>query len=486
MAISKILNMKDCGGHFHGKHLKRSLDYVMNPEKTQDGRLVGAINCQVDSAFEQMKATKRKFGKVDKRQGYHIILSFKEDEVNPDTAFEITRRFVEEYLGKSYEAVYVVHDNTAHVHSHIVFNSVSFMDGKKYRYEKGDWAKYIQPITNKLCQEYGLSIIDVDDGSKEKEHESYKDWSEYREGSFVWADMIKRDLDSCILQAGNYEQFLELLSDKGYEVKQGKYLAVKPQGMTRFRRCKTLGDMYSDEAIRERIEKEDISFYREQQKEVQPVLCKCKVRRYRRAKMSGLQKRYYAKLYRIGKLKKKPYSQVWKYRDDIRKMHKLQEQYLFLVRHKIESAEELVSVLDNLTDKKKEASKEKSKTYKAKERFKDIFDKAEQIRELNDAESCYQSGDTFFEDEHNAWERLNTELLAHGYSVEEVESLRKKYESKYAQDCKAERAVSKELSLGRSIWKELTVSASAEEKQYDKETIRDRKEQPIRDMIPLK
>ncbi len=89
--------------------------------------------------------------------------------------------------------------------------------------------------------------------------------------------------------------------------------------MTRFRRCKTLGDMYSDEAIRERIEKEDISFYREQQKEVQPVLCKCKVRRYRRAKMSGLQKRYYAKLYRIGKLKKKPYSQVWKYKEDMQK-----------------------------------------------------------------------------------------------------------------------------------------------------------------------
>ena len=97
-------------------------------------------------------------------------------------------------------------------------------------------------VEDKLCQEYGLSIIDVDDGNKEKEHESYKDWSEYREGSFVWADMIKRDLDSCILQAGNYEQFLELLSDKGYEVKQGKYLAVKPQGMTRFRRCKTLGE----------------------------------------------------------------------------------------------------------------------------------------------------------------------------------------------------------------------------------------------------
>ena len=480
MAISKILHMKDSGNSFHARHLKRALDYVMNPEKTQRGRLVGAVNCQADMAFEQMMDTKKQFGKTDKRQGYHIILSFKEDEVEPDRAFKITQKFVAEYLGDAYEAVFVVHDNTDHVHSHIVFNSVSFVDGKKYRYEKGDWAKYIQPITNKLCQEYGLSIIDVEDGSKEKQHENYKDWSEYREGSFVWADMIKRDLDACILQANDFRGFLELLSEKGYEVKQGKYLAVRPQGMTRFRRCKTLGENYSQEAIVERIAKEDLSFYQSQNEEKQAAIVKCYVKRYRRAKMSGLQKRYYAKLYRIGKLKKKPYSQVWKYRDDIRKMHKLQEQYLFLVRHKIESAEELVSALDNLTDKKKEASKEKSKTYKAKERFKDIFDKAEQIRELDDAESCYQSGDTFFEDEHNAWERLNTELLAQGYSVEEVESLRKKYESKYAQDCKAERAVSKELSLGRSIWKELTVSASAEEKQYDKETIRDRKEQPVR------
>ena len=480
MAISKILHMKDSGNSFHARHLKRALDYVMNTEKTQRGRLVGAVNCQADMAFEQMMDTKKQFGKTDKRQGYHIILSFKEDEVEPDRAFERTQKFVAEYRGDAYEAVFVIHDNTDHVHSHIVFNSVSFVDGKKYRYEKGDWAKYIQPITNKLCQEYGLSIIDVEDGSKEKQHENYKDWSEYREGSFVWADMIKRDLDACILQANDFSGFLELLSEKGYEVKQGKYLAVRPQGMTRFRRCKTLGENYSQEAIVERIAKEDLSFYQSQNEEKQAAIVKCYVKRYRRAKMSGLQKRYYAKLYRIGTLKKKPYSQVWKYKDDIRKMHKLQEQYLFLVRHKIESAEELVSVLDNLTDKKKEASKEKSKTYKSKERFKDIFDKAEQIRELDDAESCYQSGDTFFEDEHNAWERLNTELLAQGYSVEEVESLRKKYESKYAQDCKAERAVSKELSLGKSIWKELTVSASAEEKQYDKETIRDRKEQPVR------
>ena len=146
MAISKILHMKDSGNSFHARHLKRALDYVMNPEKTQGGRLVGAINCQTDMAFEQMMDTKKQFGKTDKRQGYHIILSFKEDEVEPDRAFEITQKFVAEYLGDAYEAVFVVHDNTDHVHSHIVFNSVSFVDGKKYRYEKPAWVEQVENL----------------------------------------------------------------------------------------------------------------------------------------------------------------------------------------------------------------------------------------------------------------------------------------------------------------------------------------------------
>ena len=482
MAISKILHMKDSGNSFHARHLKRALDYVMNPEKTQGGRLVGAINCQADMAFEQMMDTKKQFGKTDKRQGYHIILSFKEDEVEPDRAFEITQKFVAEYLGDAYEAVFVVHDNTDHVHSHIVFNSVSFADGKKYRYEKGDWAKYIQPITNKLCQEYGLSIIDVEDGSKEKQHENYKDWSEYREGSFVWADMIKRDLDACILQANDFRGFLELLSEKGYEVKQGKYLAVRPQGMTRFRRCKTLGENYSQEAIVERIAKEDLSFYQSQNEEKQAAIVKCYVKRYHRAKMSGLQKRYYAKLYRIGKLKKKPYSQVWKYKDDIRKMHKLQEEYLFLVNHDIHSAEELVSVISSLTDKRKEVSAEKSRIYKARERSRELFDIADDMKELEPAEKSFLQGDEFFTDEHLQWETLKQKLLSQGYSLEEVEALRKHYKEEYSKACAKERAVFKELNIGKSIWKSLIPDSVSDGKdaQYNKETIRDRKEQPER------
>ncbi len=476
--------MKDCGGHFHGKHLKSSLEYILKPEKTQDGRLVGAVNCQVDTAFEQMKETKRLFGKIDKRQGYHLILSFKENEVDPDTAVEITQKFVQEYLGKEYEAVYAVHDNTEHVHSHIIFNSVSFVSGKKYRYEKGDWARDIQPITNRLCEEYGLSIIDIEEGKGERANENYKDWSEYREGKFVWADMIKRDLDSCIIQANSFDDFVDLLKEKGYETKQGKHFAVKPPGMTRFKRCKSLGENYSEEQIWERIKKEDLAFYQSQKESVKPQIVKYYIKRYRRARMSGLQKRYYARIYRTGQLKKKPYSQVWKYKNDIRKMHKLQQQYLFLARHDIQNVVDLVATIENLTDKRKESSAEKSKVYRARQRCVNLFSVLDELEVLKPAEDSYQKGDQFFVEEHNQWNSFLVQLHREGYSLEEVEELRRYYKEQIASASAKEKAVFRELNLGKSIWKDLvsenTEKTKQEEMSKEKEIDKDRKKQPKR------
>ncbi len=452
MAISKILYMKDCGEHYHGKHLKQSLEYVMNYEKTQDGRLIGGINCQPEEAFSQMMKTKKKFGKTDKRQGYHLIISFMEDEVSPDTAFEIAGRFVEEYLGSAYEAVYCIHDNTDHVHAHIIFNSVSFIDGKKYRYEKGDWEREIQPITNRLCEEYGLSTIDI--GTEKEKKETYKVHNEYSDGKFVWSRMIARDIDACILQAGDFEEFKELLINKGYEIKQGKYLAVKPPGMEKYRRCKTIGEEYSEEQIRKRIEEEDLSFY-QSSNVFKPEIVRCYVKRYKRAKLSGLQKKYYARLYRIGKLKKRPYSKVWQYKDDVKKMEKLQKQYLFLVRHDINSKEELAGAILSLTDKRKESSSEKSKVYRAKARYGELFKIAEQMEELIHAENSYQMGDTFFTGEHEEWLRYNDRLLSEGYSYEEIVKLRDHYKEEIRLVNKKERAATNELKLSESIWKDM-------------------------------
>lgn len=482
MAISKILYMKDCGNHFHGKHLKQSLDYVMNLEKTQNGRLIGGMNCQPDTAFKQMMDTKKAFGKVDKRQGYHLIISFKEGEVSPDTAYEITRRFVKEYLGQQYEAVYCVHDNTDHVHSHIIFNSVSFVDGRKYRYEKGDWERDIQPITNRLCEEYGLSTIDIG-GGKEEERDHYKEHNDYRDGRFVWSKMIARDLDACILQAGSFAEFVELLSEKGYEVKQGKHLAVKPPGMGRYRRCHTLGEDYTEERIRQRIAEEDLSFY-QSNKVFKPEIVKCYVRRYKRAKLTGLQKRYYAKLYRVGKLKKRPYSQVWKYKDDIKKMEKLQQQYLFLVRHDVHSVEELALTVANLTDKRKEASSDKSRVYRARQRCKSLFDIAGQMDMLEGAEKCFQNGDNFFMEEHRQWMELINKLSEEGYSYEEIKKLRAYYKEQIAYVSNRERASAKELNLAKAIWKDM-VSDEASLSE-EKERIPDKTEERTNNKQPLR
>ena len=126
MAICKILHMKDCTTAVHSRHLKRAIDYIKNGEKTQEQIKVGAVNCKPDNAYEQMISTKKHFDKLDGRQGYHIIISFKEGETDADTAYEITEQFVNEYLKDNYETVFAVHDNTDHIHAHIVFNSISF------------------------------------------------------------------------------------------------------------------------------------------------------------------------------------------------------------------------------------------------------------------------------------------------------------------------------------------------------------------------
>ena len=481
MATSKILYMKDCGNAYHGKHLKLALDYITVPEKTQGQRLVGGVNCQPEFAFLQMKETKQKFGKMDKRQGYHLILSFVENEVDADTVFELTERFVKEYLGSRFEAVYAVHDNTYHIHSHIIYNSVSFLDGKKYRYEKGDWAKEIQPITNRLCQEYGLSTIDIED-ERTRPNDNYREWNDYRDGPFVWSDMIARDMDIAIVQAESYEQFLHLLQEKGYELKQGKYLSARPPGMKRFKRCKSIGENYCEERIRERIPLENISNYKTESLEEAERIIYAKIPRGKRAKLSGIQKKYYARLYKIGLMKRRPYSQAWKYKDDIRKMHKLQEQYLFLVNHDIETAEQLISTTYNLTDKKKQVTTEKSKVFKARKKCESLFQMIDTMKEVAEGEKAFTNGDDFFIEEHQEWENLASKLYEQGYSYEEVLQLKEHYRSEIARVRDMEKAVLKELRIAESIRKELTESSKEKEENLEKKqkNTEQKKTQPSR------
>lgn len=487
MAISKILYIGDCGAGYAGKHLKQALDYITVSEKTGGGQFVGSLNCQQEQVYEQMRQTKEQFGKTDQRQGYHLIISFVEGEVDADTAFEVIGKFAKEYLGKDYEALYAVHDNTNHIHGHIIFNSVSFRDGRKYRYKKGDWAREIQPITNRLCEEYGLSTIEISE-DRAKKSENYKEWNDFRDGKFVWADMIKRDIDAAIIQSATYESFLSVLSEMGYGIKnayrtEGKYLAIKPMGMSRFRRCKSLGENYTEERIRERIVQESLSSYKKIQAVQETRIVRCRVKRYKRAKMSGIQKRYFARLYKTGLLKKRPYSKAWQYRDDIRKMQKLQEDYLFLVRHNVTGdkgqTENAIKELHlQMAGRKKETSREKSRIFKERARMKPLFDIADQLEELKECENCFQRGENLFEKEHEEYVKLSARLAKEGYTAGQLAEFKEHYRSEIARIREKEKAVAKEERSAARILAEITagerVGKPKPEKKQEKE--RERKE----------
>lgn len=306
MAISKILHINP---HMNSEtyHLKTGLNYITKSEKTMNGLYVGAVNCMVENAYECMRTTKEIYGKTDKRQAYHLIISFEEGETNPETAFEIIKEFVNRYLADNYEAVYSVHNDTNHIHGHIIWNSVRFTDGYKYRYEKGDWERQIQPLVDEICEKYGLHTLEQ---NKAKDDE--KEWDVSKNGPFVWNEQIKKDVDECIIVAADFDMFIQMMEEKDYTIKYGKYISVKPKGMERFRRLKTLGENYSEEMIRKRISQKSIAEYKhiDMPKELRIKSYRGHIRKKR---LTGLQKQYFAILYKLKKIKKRSYSNSYKY-----------------------------------------------------------------------------------------------------------------------------------------------------------------------------
>ena len=482
MAITKILTINDCGEKFAGKHLKQAIDYITDAEKTQGGRYVTGINCQPQEVFRQMKMTKLKYGKTDKRQGYHLIISFEEKKLEPGLAFEIVGKFVEEFLGSGYEAIYAVHDNTDYTHGHIIFNSVNYLNGRKFRYERGDWAKIIQPVTNRLCKEYGLSTIDIDMESVGKQ-KRYQDWNEFRDGKFIWRDMIKRDLDACILQADSFDDFLLMMQEKGYEIKQNKYLAVKPMGMQRYCRCKSLGDAYAEEKIRQRIGMESLADYASRP-ERDYIMEMPKDEFLPRTKLSGIQKTYYAKVCRVRRLAKLPYSKAWQYQDEIRKMQRVHEQYLFLVKNDIHSIVELAAVKANLEEKNKECQRERRELNREKKRFEPLFEISGRMKELQAAENSFMAGDDFFLPEHNEYQKCAEKLEQEGYTLEETEALKKRYKDRLAGNYERKQAVYQNLRLARGMEAEIAEAAiniqMKEKKQELEQKNIEKQEQPGR------
>ena len=331
MAITKILNIQESEGRNPASHLKNALEYIQNPDKTEECILVGGINCLPDTAFEQMEETKNIFHKTGKRQGYHVIISFStEEKVTAEQAMYVLEHFAKDVLGDDYEAVYAVHTDRKHMHGHLIWNSVSLTTGKKYNSPKSSWKNHLQPITNKYCDELGLSIMPAE-YSRNPKNISRDKW----EREMSMKEIILRDAKMCAYAAGNVDHFKYLMKRLGYVFKKDAWMEVQAPGFRYYHKLAKLDEMFSEDMLRHYVDMPWMS---------KPYFYSSDIRGLHRAKLSPYQKRFYSKLYRLRIVEQKRFIVGGaKYTEDLKRFHRLQDEYLLLVNNDIKSVVDFIS-----------------------------------------------------------------------------------------------------------------------------------------------
>lgn len=336
--------------------LNNEIDYVMNNEKTEQGLFISAFNCSVNTAYREMAQTQNYWEKKDKAKvfGYHIIQSFKPGEVTPDLAHNIGCRFAENCLAGKYEVVVATHLNRNHLHNHIIFNSVSFKDGRMYRNNFKDYYHDIRASSDGFCRKYGLSVI-TDPEHTEKH---YAEWEAEKKGNPTWRGLIKADVDAAIKRSMTYSQFIRQLRDMGYEVKTGvKHIAVRPQDKDRFVRLRSLGEGYAEDDITRRI--------LQQRRPVQPSgqsSAVFKKGRYtgtftlHKVTWKGLRALYLHYLYLLRKSQQPVQEAPFLLREDLRYLDVITAQTKLLVKNKIETAEQLAEYMSGVEKEIREMS----------------------------------------------------------------------------------------------------------------------------------
>lgn len=352
------------------------IDYAADPSKTDSAihdeniethqQFVTGINCLPATARDEMQAVKRRFGKEDGVIAYHGYQSFAPGEADPKTAHEIGIRLAKELWGEKYQVVVATHlDKENHLHNHFVVNTVSFVDGIRYHRTGKDYHD-MQVASDNLCREYGLSVIENIQYGKSKQ---YGEWRAEQEQRPTWRGFIKADIDEAIRMSLTEKQFFRHLEEKGYEIKIGKDISVRPQGKERFvRLMRNFGEEYSIENIRRRI----LSQYIPEKPLAEPER---KTRHYRMQgsmktvrKITGFRALYFHYCYKLGIFPKdRPQNRKrlhFLLREDLLKLNNISQEVRLLVRHKIDTAEQLSLYKNGLEVQIEKLSAERKALYK--------------------------------------------------------------------------------------------------------------------------
>ena len=319
--------------------LQDALDYAANRDKTEQSCFESSYACTLETAFADMRQTKERWHKSGGVQGYHLVQSFAAGEVSPELAHQIAKELADRVLGGRYEYVIGTHLNTGHIHSHIVWNSVSRIDGKKYHSNGKSYVTQIRAVSDELCRKYKLSIIDTENSNHVAK--PYAEWLAEKNNQPTWRTAIRQDVNDAIQQSLTWRQFLTVLDRKGYEVRMGrKYPVLRPPGKERFVRFKTLGKRYTPEAIRTRILYPQFNrCFVENSPRVQ--YCRLHSGKKPRRKLTGLRALYYRYLYELGALPRKPRRPSYAVRQDAYKLDQRIRQMEFLSKHNIDTLEQL-------------------------------------------------------------------------------------------------------------------------------------------------
>lgn len=243
MAVTKIKAIRGT--------LSKAIAYILNPEKTDEKLLVSSYGCASETAAREFEWTR----KIAEQKGMnpvriiarHVIQSFEIGEVTPELAHEIGKQFADEILGGKYEYVLTTHIDKDHVHNHLIFNAVDFVDYHAYKSYKRIYYD-MREVSDRLCKENGLSVIPP----SQNKGMGYKEYTEAKRGT-SWKQKLKQTIDRIVITAKDYDDFLRLMQEAGYEIKTGKYISFRAKGQERFTRSKTIGENYTEERIKERI-----------------------------------------------------------------------------------------------------------------------------------------------------------------------------------------------------------------------------------------
>ena len=318
--------------------LQDALDYAANRDKTEQSCFESSYACTLETAFADMRQTKERWHKLGGVQGYHLVQSFAAGEVTPELAHRIAKELADRVLGGRYEYVIGTHLNTGHIHSHIVWNSVSRIDGKKYHSNGKSYVTQIRAVSDELCRKYKLSVIDTENSNHVAK--PYAEWLAEKNNQPTWRTAIRQDVDDAIRQSLTWRQFVAALQDKGYELQfNRKYPVLRPLGKERFVRFKTLGKRYTPEVIQNRLlyPQFDRCFVENSPRIQYGRLHGDKPRR----KLTGLRALYYRYLYELGALPRKPRRSSYAVRQDAYKLDQRIQQMEFLSRNSIDTLTQL-------------------------------------------------------------------------------------------------------------------------------------------------